>query len=172
MKCYGYLRNSQDLLSDGNTPYVRRSGEPFNGPIIPFGSLVEYYRSSAKDLSRIHKFGKKVLPGLFVGYALYSGGIWKGDILVADIEELETMDASEIYSKRLNAKEVLTPQRNGEFIFPVADGTVNKCVGDQRLRTSTLTRERPDRGEEQEILQGKSDELHSPTPTSRRLDAE
>ena len=28
---------------------------------------------------------------------------WKGDILVADIEELETMDASEIYSKRLNA---------------------------------------------------------------------
>ena len=32
-------------------------------------------------------------------------GIWKSDILVADIEELETMDASEIYSKRLNAKE-------------------------------------------------------------------
>ena len=34
------------------------------------------------------------------------GGIWKGDIMFADIEELETMDASEIYSKRLNAKEV------------------------------------------------------------------
>ena len=26
--------------------------------------------------------------------------------MVADIEELETMDASEIYAKRLNAKEV------------------------------------------------------------------
>ena len=38
-----------------------------------------------------------------------------GDILVADIEELETMDASEIYSKRLNAKEVIFP--NGKFIF-------------------------------------------------------
>ena len=25
---------------------------------------------------------------------------WKGDVLVADLEELETMDASEIYSKR------------------------------------------------------------------------
>ena len=35
---------------------------------------------------------------------------------------------------------------------------------EQRLRTSFLTRERPERGEEQEILQGKSDELHSPTP--------
>ena len=72
----------------------------FEGPIIPFGSLVEYYPISAKDQSRIHHFGKKVLPGLFLGYALYAGGIWMGDILVADLEELETMDASEIYSKK------------------------------------------------------------------------
>ena len=99
MECYTYLRNIQDLLSDGKTPYERRFGEPFKGPIIPFGSLVEYYPISAKNQSRIHQFGKKVLPGLFLGYALYAGGIWKGDILVADIEELETMDASEIYSK-------------------------------------------------------------------------
>ena len=41
--------------------------------IIPFGSLVEYYPISAKDQSRIHQFGKKVLPGLFLGYALYAG---------------------------------------------------------------------------------------------------
>ena len=44
-------------------------------------------------------------------------GIWKGDIMVADIEELETMDASEIYSKRLNAKEVIFPKENGKFFF-------------------------------------------------------
>ena len=42
--------------------------------------------------------------------------IWKGDVLIADLEELETMDASEIYSKRLNAKEVIFPKQ-GEFIF-------------------------------------------------------
>ena len=34
-----------------------------------------------------------------------------------DIEELETMDASEIYSKRLNAKEVIFPEEKGEYIF-------------------------------------------------------
>ena len=45
------------------------------------------------------------------------GGIWKGDVLVADLEELGTMDASEIYSKRLNAKEVIFPKENGNFIF-------------------------------------------------------
>ena len=73
---------------------IWRFGEPFKGPIIPFGSLVEYYPISAKDQSRIHQFGKKVLPGLFLGYALYARRLWKGDILVADTEELETMDAS------------------------------------------------------------------------------
>ena len=69
--------------------------------------MVEYHPISAKDQSKSHQFGKKVLPGLFLGYALYAGGIWKGYVLVADLEELETMDASEIYSKRLNAKECL-----------------------------------------------------------------
>ena len=117
MECYTYLRNVTDLLSDGKTPCERRFGQPCKGPIIPFGSLVEYHPRTAKDQSRIHQFGKKVLPGLFLGYALYAGGIWKGDVLVADFEELETMDASEIYSKRLNAKEVIFPKEKGEFIF-------------------------------------------------------
>ena len=74
------------------------------------------------------------------------GRIWKGDVLVADLEELETMDASEIYSKRLNAKEVIFPQK-GEFIFPIADGRIKTPGGDQELRTSTLIRPRPSRGE-------------------------
>ena len=56
------------------------------------------------------------------------------------------MDASEIYSKRLNAKEVIFPKQ-GEFIFPVADGRIKLPGGDQDLRTSTLIRERPTRGE-------------------------
>ena len=74
MECSTYLRNVQDLLSDGETPYERRFGKPFRGPIIPFGSLGEYYPVSAKDQSRIHQFGKKVLPRLSLGHALYAGG--------------------------------------------------------------------------------------------------
>ena len=89
---------SQIYYLMGKTPYERRFGQPCKGPIIPFGSLVEYHPITAKDQSRIHQFGKKVLPGLFLGYALYAGRIWKGDVLIADLEELETMDASEIYS--------------------------------------------------------------------------
>ena len=94
MECYTCLRNVTGLLSDGKTPYERRFGQPFKGPIIPFCSLVEFHPTIAKDLSRIHQFGKKVFPGLCLGCALYAGGIWKGDVLLADLEELETMEPS------------------------------------------------------------------------------
>ena len=171
MECYAYLRNFQDLLSDGKTPYERRFGEPFKEPIIPFGSLVEYYPISAKDQSRIHQFGKKVLLGLFLGYDLYAEGIWKGDIMVADIEELETMDASEIYSKKLNAKEVIFPKEKGEFIFPIADGRIKLRGGDQELRTPTLIRERPMRGENRFDFLGESEGSLPPPPQDSFPDA-
>ena len=62
---------------------------PFNGPVLPFRAMVECHRISAKDISRPHQFGPKVLPGIFLGYDSYAGGIWR-----ADIEELEQMDQS------------------------------------------------------------------------------
>ena len=111
---------------------------------------------SAKDQSRIHLFGKKVLPGLFLGYALYAGRIRKGDVQVADVEELETMDASEIYSKRLNAKEVIFHKKNG-FTFPVADGRIKFVGGYQELRPSNLIQNHPIRGEGHRDFLGESE---------------
>ena len=58
------------------------------------------------------------------------------------------MDASEIYSKRLNAKEVIfSKEKKENFIFPIADGRIKPLGGDQDLRTSTLIRQRPIQGE-------------------------
>ena len=144
MECYTYLRNVPDLLSHGKTPYERRYGQPFKGQIIPFGSLVGCHPKTVKDQSRIHQFGKKVLLGLFLVRGREFG---RGDVLVADPEELETMDASEIYPKRLNAKEVIFPEIFGKFIFSIADGRIKPLGGDQDLRTSTLVRHRPLKGE-------------------------
>ena len=73
MECYCYLRNVQDLLSDGKRPYERRFGIPLNGPVNPFGAMVEYHPISAEDLSRLHQCGPKVLPGIFLGYVLSTG---------------------------------------------------------------------------------------------------
>ena len=73
MVCYCYLRNIQDLLSGGKTPYERRFGIPFKKPVTPFGAMVEYHPISAEDISRLHQFGPKVLLGIFFGYVLYAG---------------------------------------------------------------------------------------------------
>ena len=67
------------------------------------------------------------------------------------------MDASEIYSKRLNAKEVIFPKENGKVIFPAADGRIKLSGGDQEVRTSTLIRERPIRGESHVDFLGESE---------------
>ena len=83
--------------------------------------MVEYHPSSPKDQTRIHQFGKKVLLGSFLGCELIAGGLWKGDFLIADLEDLEKLDGSDSCPRRINAKEVLI--RRDECIFPRADGT-------------------------------------------------
>ena len=40
--------------------------------------MLEYHPISAKDQARLHQCGKQVLPGIFVGNALYSDGNWNG----------------------------------------------------------------------------------------------
>ena len=160
MECCCYPRNIQDLLSDGKTLYERRFAVPFYGTVIPFGAMVQYHPISAEDLS--HQFGPKVLPGTFFGFVLSAGGVWKVDILVADIEELQEMDASELHARRLNAMEVLTPMSSEKFTFPIADGTVTIYGGDQVLRTSTLIRDRPDRGEKRAIFKENQTDLLQP----------
>ena len=56
------------------------------------------------------------------------------------------MDASEVCSKRLEAKQEIFPKQ-GEFIFTIVDGRIKTPGGDQELRTSTLVRPRPIQGE-------------------------
>ena len=67
------------------------------------------------------------------------------------------MDATEICIKRVNAKEVIFPKPNGKFIFPVADGRIKLSGGDQELRTPTLIRDHPIRGESQGDFLGESE---------------
>ena len=79
------------------------------------------------------------------------------------------MDASEIYSKRLNVKEVTFPKEYGKLIFPVADGRINLSGRDQELRTSTLIREHPIRGEGHVDFLGESEGLSHHLKTHIRM---
>ena len=54
MECNCYLRNVQDLLAAGITPYEKRFGESFKEPTIPFGAMVEYHPISVREQSENH----------------------------------------------------------------------------------------------------------------------
>ena len=159
-------------MSDGKTPCERRFGIPFNGPVIPFGALVECHSSSAKDLSRLHQFGPQVLPGK---KALHAVRNRKGDIMVADIEEMEEMDASELHARRLHANEVFKRTNMVNIFIPDRRWKRKIIWRSQVLRTSTLIKDHRERREEREVCRGESDGLSPPTPLpedSTRDDAE
>ena len=151
MECSCYLRNVQDLVADGKTPCERRFREAIKkAQWFLLGQWLNLVSCpiSARAQSTLHQCGKKVLPGIVLGCALIAGWIWKGDIMVADIQELETMDASEIHPRRINAKEVLTPQRGEEFLFPVADGTAKLSGKDHEFREPAQRQERLERSDD------------------------
>ena len=54
----------------------------------------------------------------------------------ADIEELENLDTSEIYARRLNATEIATPKSDENSVFSVTDGTVKLSGGGSDFRTN------------------------------------
>ena len=78
------------------------------------------------------------------------------------------MDASEIYSKRLNAKEVIFPKEKREFFQSQMDASPWR---DQELRTSTLTRQRPIQGESHVDFLGESEGSLPPPPHDSLPDA-
>ena len=74
MECCCYLRNVQDLSSDGKTSHAQRFEEEFSEPIIPFVAKVGYHPISAKGQASLHQFDKKVLSDSFMGHAPCAGG--------------------------------------------------------------------------------------------------
>ena len=65
---------------------------------------------------------------------------------------------------------MIFPEENGKIIFPIADGRIKPHGGDQDLRTSTLIRQRPVRGEGHVDFLGEP-EGSLPPPQESLLDA-
>ena len=61
---------------------------------------------STKSTSRLHQFGTKMLPGIFIEYELNSGGGWTEDFIIADWHDIENNVASEVHLQRFKSKEV------------------------------------------------------------------
>ena len=121
MECFSYLRNIQDLLSDKKLHTRDVLGNHLMGRsfrLVHWLSITLFLRRTSQESISLER---KSYLDCSMDTLCTRGRIWKGDVLVANIEESETMDASEIYCKRLNAKEVIFPKEK-KIYFPAADG--------------------------------------------------
>ena len=106
MECFSYLRNIQDLLSD-----VENLSKDQSFRLVHWLSFSLSLRKTSQESISLERKS-------YLDCSLDTlWGLWKGDIMEKDIEELETMDASEIYSKKINAKEVIFPKKKMENLF-------------------------------------------------------
>ena len=86
--------------------------------------MVEYHPISPRDQAKIHQFGKKVLPEIFLEYELITEGIWTGRFRKVGCIK---------YLLRIHAKEILIRQ-DDEYIFPVEDATAKLSGRDYEFR--------------------------------------
>ena len=125
VECYCHVRNVQDILADGETPHERRFGESFKGPIIPFGALVEYLPSSARDQARIHQIGDRMYYQGFFEDMHWSREDYAKEIFWLPIlKNLENLDASDILSQKTECERSPGNSKEMEKLYSlVADGT-------------------------------------------------
>ena len=86
--------------------------------------------------------------------------------MIADVEDLQKLDTSEIYRRRINAKELSITKKGDEFLLPVADGTAKLLGRGYEFREPTLRREPTVRSEDLSgESQGESGESQPAEPT-------
>ena len=122
---------SRPLYRTGNHVRNIALGEPCSGPIIPFGSMVEYHPISTKDQSSRHQFGQNVLSGIFIGCVLYVGvylerrHLGRGRWRAGKFGRVRNSCSETQYKGGSHAKE------GQEFDFPSGDGSVTLAGRDQ-----------------------------------------
>ena len=120
--CFCYLRNIQDKLSHGRSPYERRFGTPFDGPVIPFWAdfllaKIQSVRNtnvvSIQDISRsIHRIRAE----------FWRRSDWR--LIIADWHDMMNYIACEFHVPRFkNLKKLETQKMQETFVFPCTGGS-------------------------------------------------
>ena len=111
MECYTYLRNVTDLWTDGKTPYERRCGQPFKRTdysILFIGWVSPYtFEGPVKNPSIWQESLTWIVPRISIVHGVNLEG-WRTGCRPWGVRDDGRI---EIYSKRLNAKEVIFPKK-------------------------------------------------------------
>ena len=88
-------------------PWDLRFGEPFGGMNVPFGAKVLYWNDPKRKATAPSKFGPSSAEGVFLGYHIQPGFIWKGDYIVTPVEGLrDALEIGKLPMLRVNRMEI------------------------------------------------------------------
>ena len=142
LKCYCSTKHSRSFFWWKDFTWkANRKTIYLTGQLSLFGTMVGYRPTSSKDFSRLHQFGPEILPSVFLGYVFCAGRIERDGCIRTPHPKAQCKGSVNIIGEK-------------KFIFPIADGRIKISGKDQDLRTSTLIRDNPKRGEEHDIPRG------------------
>ena len=155
MECYTSLRNNQDLLSDGKTPYgvLEHHLKDRLFHLVHWLSITQKLRRISQESINLER--KSYLD---CSSDTHCTRVEFGRVTywLQTLKSWRRWTHRKSTQKRLNAKEVIFPTQ-GELIYPIADGRMKTLGGDQDLRTSTLVRHRPSQGQSNIDFLGESE---------------
>ena len=130
--------------------------------MVPFGALLDF-RPPEPLLKKLPKMQSRGVPGLFLGYALLTGGRWSGDYLVSPLSD---WGASELGSRKkirvFRVKEIFFDATPEKITFPmreVMDKVTRSILVPPKGMTTDPTEDCVDDGRAGESLSIKEMEL-------------
>ena len=113
---HAFALNLAKRFDTGVVPWEARFGEPFTGLVVPFGAKVLYWHNPKQNVPETSKFSSTGVEGIFLGYHVQPGFIFKREYLVAPVhnavQAIEDGTLKVIRAKRVELIE-------GQFVFPL-----------------------------------------------------
>ena len=110
--------NTTKRLDVARIPWEDRFGTPFDGLMIPFGAKVLFWNNPKQNITEASKFAPTGEEGIFLGFHIQPGFIWRKEYLLAPLKGSRDALANGTL-KVIRAKRVEVP--HGDYTFPLAD---------------------------------------------------
>ena len=89
MQHFAIAVNANPQLSGGDSPWSLRFGAEFDGMRIPFGAKVLFWNNPDRADNTAGKLSPTSNEGVFLGYHIQPGFVWRGEYLVTKLEAID-----------------------------------------------------------------------------------
>ena len=119
---YAFARNA--AIRKGDSAWnKRKAAGHFNGPLVPFGALV-HFMPSPTYRTRFPKMDATTIPGIFIGYQLHPGAVYRGEFLVAALADfagvsLHRATGAERFNVHIQRIRELDVDKENGYQFPL-----------------------------------------------------